>query len=113
MAQPATNTAGVLTGSGFIKYLEGCRRHEMEAYDAIHAAAGEVAAGIRRAGGRKWAVGIDTRLLARRLTRPMRHAADLHLEAAKALNVAAMIFNASLAPQTGSRGKQKVFDASK
>jgi hypothetical protein len=112
MPQPATNTAGILTGSGLIRYLEGCRKHEMEAYDSLHAAAGEIAVGIRRAGGRWWAAGVDVRLLARRLTRPIRHAADLHLEAAKALGTCAMILNGSL-PAGKTGGKRKEFDATK
>jgi hypothetical protein len=96
VAHPAQQMNKLMTGSGLLAYLEAVRRNELEAYDALMEAAQIVRVGIRRSGGRGWALGLDVRLLARRITRPIEHAADLHMEAAKALATSALIFRQTL-----------------
>lgn len=94
---PAKDMSGVLTGTGFLAYLEAQRRHEMEQYDALHEAAVRVRRGIiRYAKGRQGMMGIDVRIAARKITRPMHHAADMHLQAAKALSMTAQTYLGTL-----------------
>lgn len=111
MPNPARNLGDILKGSGFINFLNACRKDDMEAYDALHEAAQTVHQGIIRAGGgAAWAMGLDVRIVARRIRRAIQHAGDLHLEAAKAHGTAAAIYNATLgAPATGRRDA-KTFD---
>jgi hypothetical protein len=114
MPQPAQEQADIYTGKGWLAYLERCRKHDMEAYDALHSAAAEIQASIRRAGGRAWwTMGVDARVLARRMTRPVRHAADLHLESAKSYKTAARIFKESLSPSSAKQAGHKQFDPTK
>jgi hypothetical protein len=112
MPNPARNLSNVLKGSGFINYLNGCRKDDMEAYDALHEAAQTVYQGIVRAGGGAgWAMGLDVRIIARRIRRAIQHAADLHLEAARAHGTAAGIYNATLgAPAADRADATKTFD---
>lgn len=113
MANPARSLDGILTGSGFLAYLDACRKDDMEAYDALHQAAQVVYQGVRRAGGgAAWAMGMDVRVIARRLRRAIQHQADLHLEAAKAAGTAAAIYNATLGAPVATRADARAFNPS-
>lgn len=86
---PAKDISGILTATGLHAYIEGCRRFEMLQHDAYHMAASVLEQGIRRyAKGRKGMLGIDVKLAAQKVTKPIRHAGDMHGQAAKALTVA-------------------------
>lgn len=114
MANAARNLDGILTGSGFIDYLDLCRKDAMEAYDALHEASQLVYHGIRRAGhGAPWAMGLDTRVVARRIRRALQHAADMHLEAAKAESVAASTYHATVGTAVTGRPDSSAFDPTK
>jgi hypothetical protein len=112
---PAQDMGDILTGTGFLAYLEKVRKNEMEAYDALMEAAHLLRVAIRRSSpGRAWAFGVDNRVIARKITRPIVYMADCHLEAAKAAGVSAAIFRGSLAgPTSGSMAGGKSFDPNK
>lgn len=111
MANVARDLSGILTGTGFIAYLDKCRKDAVDAYDALCEAAEVVYRGVIRAGGGAvWAMGIDTRVVARRMRRAMRHAADLHLEAAKAEATAAAIYHATLGAPVTARVDAQTFN---
>lgn len=114
MANPARDLGGILTGSGFTAYIDKCRKDDVEAYDALCEAAETVYRGIVRAGGgATWAMGMDTRVIARRIRRAIMHSADLHLESAKALGVSAAIYNATLGSPPSTRSDARTFDPSR
>lgn len=114
MANPARDLSGILTGSGYTAYIDKCRKDDVEAYDALCEAAETVYRGIIRAGGgAAWAMGFDTKVIARRIKRAMMHSADLHLESAKALGTAAAIYNATLGSPPSARTDSRTFDPSK
>jgi hypothetical protein len=105
-AHASQDISAILSASGLQAYLEACRKQEMTDYDALHEAAVRLRKGIEKAGnGRWWAAGLDLKWVARKITRPMEHAADLHQEAAKALRVSWEIYLGTLgAPQDGKVG---------
>ena len=83
---PAQDISGVLTATGLHTYINGVRAHLMRGYDGMHEASAVLRRGIERSGGGQWwAMGVDLRWAARKITRPIDHAADLQMEAAKAL----------------------------
>lgn len=96
----------ILSATGLQAYLEASRRELMTDYDSLHEAAVRIRKGIEKSGaGRWWAAGLDLKWAARKITRPMEHAADLQQEAAKALLVSWEIYLGTLgAPQNGKVG---------
>src|SRR5690349_9397177 len=111
---PASDLGGILTGTGLRKYLEACRKDDMAAYDALHEAAATLKAGILRAGGgRKLAMGVDVRIAARRITKPILHAAELHLAAAKAHGTAWSVYMQTLGAPMPDKVSAKTFDPTK
>lgn len=111
---PATDLSDILTGSGLRKYLEACRKDDMEAYDALMEAAAQLRTAIVRAGGgNKMLFGADVRVIARKITRPIRHAAELHLQAAKANGTAWAVYMQTLGAPAPGGPKGRVFDPTK
>jgi hypothetical protein len=94
---PAKNVGAILTGSGFHAYIEACRAFEMVQHDALHAAASILEHGIRKyAKGRKGMLGVDVKLAASKIVRPIRHAANMHAQAAKALSTSWLNYQKTL-----------------
>jgi hypothetical protein len=109
---PANNTSGILTGTGLHAWIEACRRFEMAQHDAYHMAASILQKGIERyAKGRKGLMGMDVKLAARKITKPIRHVGDLHGEAAKALATAWMMYTKTIG--TPDKTPAGSFDPSK
>jgi hypothetical protein len=107
---PARDIDGILKGSVFLAYLAKCAAHDVSAYDALHEAATTIRKGIEKS-GKRWAFGFDVKWKAHQITRPLRHAADLHLESAKAYHVTRALFLGAFA----EAGKPKAgeFDPTK
>lgn len=99
---PANDFSGILTATGFTAYIEKCRRHQMAQRDALLEAAAVLRRGIEKTG--KWYLGgLDAKWAARKITRPIRHAAYLHEEAAKALSSSHAVYLGTF----GSAAKMK------
>lgn len=108
----AEDISGILTATGLQAYLEACRKQEMAAYDALHEAAVRLRKGIEKSGS-KWAMGLDVKWAARKICKPIDHAANLHLEAAIALRVSWEYYCGTIgAPKKGKVGSG-TFDPSK
>lgn len=108
---PAQQMADIFTGTGLVSYLEAGRLHAVAGYDAYQEAGHLLRAAIRNSGG-SWS--FDTRLLARRLCRPILFAGDLELEIARSLSAAGSVYRmwVSESSSGGNTGRTR-FDPSK
>lgn len=106
---PAGSLGDILTGTGYIKWLEDCAKAEFARADIYDEAATIVANGIKKQ-GRRWLRGADVHFAARRLTRPLRHAAACHHEAGRALMLAKSLYRMQFADATTERAKAGEFD---
>lgn len=82
---PAHDYSGIAKGSGFKAYIEKNRAMYMAQHDALLAAASHLEKLIQTK-GRWWLRNLDAKFMARKITKPMRHAAALSEEAARALS---------------------------
>lgn len=107
---PALDMGDIFTGTGLIAYLDNNRKHLVTGYDALQEMAAQLRAAIRNSGNTRLP-GMNQRVVARQITRPVQYAADLHLEAAKGLSTAGSRFRQYfLANETGGRGSGRTFD---
>lgn len=103
-AHPAQQIPDPLTVPDWFAYLERVRSHLIAGYDALEEAQEVIRYGVRHSGidGHAALLGLDIRVLARRVARPIGHAADLHLEAATALRTSEMLLRGAL-PSAGKK----------
>jgi hypothetical protein len=111
---PAQDIPDPLTVSAWFKYLEVIRGHLVTGYDALQEAEGIIRDGVLRSGieGHAAMLGFDVRLLARKVSRPIGHAGDLHLEAAKSLRTSEMLLRGAL-PESTKRRHPRALDVTK
>ncbi len=106
MAHPAMDTSGFEKGSAFRAYLERNRAHALAGEAGFRTAASEIRGLIRATAG------LDPRayLTARRIARPLVHAADLCLDEAKMFQLCLDIYRGAYPPvQAG--GQRAKFNA--
>jgi len=104
----------ILTATGLRAYLEQRRKTAMASHDELHEAAALLQRGIENMPGRWWAGGVDQKMLARRITRPLRYAADVEEAKAKALASVWAIYSSTIgAPQPAERTARTAFDPSR
>ncbi len=102
----------ILSGSGYVKWCRDQIKYHLTGYDAKMEAAAIVQRGIERS-GRRWLVGLDVKWTARRCVRPVKHAAALEWEAAKALSLALQLYQGAFAEATTERASAGEFDPRK
>lgn len=108
---PAMDHSGIYTATGLQAYLERNRRHLIAGYDATsESSAALKLAIVRMGGGNWWAMGIDTKWAAAKIARPIQHAADLQLEAGRALATAWEIYLGTLGQPGTKRGHAREFN---
>lgn len=103
MAHPSIDTSGFETGTGFVAYLERNRAHALAAETGYRAAAAEIRSLVRAAGsGQDRPMAI---MNARRISRPLLHAADLQLDEARMFSLCLSIYRGAFPPvhATGTR----------
>jgi hypothetical protein len=108
-----TDTNHVLTASGLQAWTEAFRKLDMQLYDIAQEGASLLRVGIRNMpGGNPYLMGMDKTTVARRVSKPVFHLANLHFEAAKAASAANRIYVVQFAkPKHVNAGK--VFDPTK
>jgi hypothetical protein len=80
-AHPAANAGDILTGTGFLTYLNRVRAHAIAGSDALSVAADTMSQGIRKSS--KIPGGIDKLLVSRRIKKGITHMSMLELEIAR------------------------------
>lgn len=102
MAHPAMDTSGFEKGSTFRAYLERNRQHTLAAEAGLRTAASEIRSLIRATGAHDPRVLLD----ARRIARPLTHAADLAVDQAKMFQLCLDIYRGVYPPvQAGTGGR--------
>lgn len=109
---PARDVSGILRATGLEAYLRKCAQHDVAAHDALHEAATLLRRGIERS-GKRWLMGLDVKWKAYQVTRPLRHAGDMHLESAKAYHVCLALYRGAFAEAARSRVLAGEFDPTK
>jgi hypothetical protein len=107
MAHPAMDTSGFEKGSAFRAYLERNRAHALAGEAGFRAAASEIRMLVRASGPH------DPRTLmaARRIARPLVHAADLSLDEAKMFQLCLDIYRGVFPPVQAGTGSRTRHDA--
>lgn len=106
---PAGDLGDILTGSGYLAWLDARIKEHLRRADIYEEAGTIVENGIRKA-GKRWLMGADTYFTARRCTRPLKHAAGLEYEGAKALSLARALYRGAFADATTERASAGEFD---
>lgn len=109
---PAGDLGDILTGSGYLAWLDARVKEHLARADIIEEVAVVVANGIKKA-GKRWLKGADTYFVARRVTRPIKHAAGLEYECAKAFSLARALYRGAFAEATTQRAGAREFDPTK
>jgi hypothetical protein len=111
---PAQDIPDPLTVTTWFRYLEVVRGHLVTGYDALQETAVIIKEGVLRSGleGHPALMGMDIRLLARKVARPVGYAGDLHIEAVKALRTSEMLLRGAL-PESGKRRHPRALDVTK
>jgi hypothetical protein len=108
MAHPAIDTSGFEKGSAFRAYLERNRAHALAGESGYRAAASEIRALVRASGGQ---YNMNAALNARRIARPLIHAADLCLDEAKMFQLCLDIYRGTFPPVQADTGARRRHDA--
>jgi hypothetical protein len=104
MAHPAT-TGDIYTPDGLKAYLDRQRAHALAGSDGYHAMAWELRRAVERMGNNsRFFGGTQTKFAARRLTRPLFHAAALAEDQAKMFALVWAIHNGIFVPQAEASG---------
>ena len=107
MAHPSLDTSGFEKGSAFRAYLERNRAHSLAAETGYRTAAAEIRALVRAAGP---GLNPNNALLARRIARPLIHAADLQLDAAKMFGLCLQLHQGAFPPVHATTGARRRHD---
>jgi hypothetical protein len=98
MAHPALDTAGIYTGSGLKAYLDRQRAHALVGSDAYRTVAWELRRAIERMGSGAFG-GPKAKLNARRMVRPLMHAASVGEDQARMFSLVWEIHNGIFVPE--------------
>lgn len=105
MAHPATNVGNIYNPDGLKAYIDRQRAHALAGADAYYATAWELRRAVERMGGKsRFLGGAQTKFAARRLSRPLFHAASLAEDQAKMFSLVWAIHNGIFVPQTEASG---------
>lgn len=99
----AADASDILKGSGLTKWQEGVRAEFVANHDALHEQAARLERGFKQR-AKKWALGLDARYLTLKVCRPIRHAADLQMESARAMVVSHTNYLATVGSEKGKAG---------
>jgi hypothetical protein len=104
MAHPANNTSEIFRPDGLKAYLDRQRAHALAGSDGYHAMAWELRRAVERMDKGSRFGGVQTKFAARRLTRPLFHAAALAEDQAKMFALVWAIHNGIFVPETEASG---------
>jgi hypothetical protein len=104
---PLMDTSDFEKGSAFRDYLEEARSVELECEAGLRAAAAEIRSLIR---ANKGQMNPNAYLIARRVSRPLVHAADLHVDAAKMMGLCLALHRGAFPPVNANTGMRRSHD---
>jgi uncharacterized protein YfaA (DUF2138 family) len=107
MAHPSLDTSGFEKGTAFRAYLERNRAHALAGEAGFRAAASEIRALVRGTGGRFSA---NSAIDARRIARPLTHAADLAVDQARMFQLCLDIYRGVYPPVHAGSGGRRTHD---
>ncbi len=107
MAHPAMDTSGFEKGSAFRAYLERNRAHALAGEAGFRAAASEIRALVRATSTYDPRASFN----ARRIARPLVHAADLCLDEAKMFQLCLDIYRGVFPPVQAGTGARRTHNA--
>jgi hypothetical protein len=107
MANPLLDVKDFHKGSAFRDYLERSRAHTLAGETGLRAAAAEIRALIRTDGSQ---MNPRAYLNARRIARPLIHAADLHDDAAKMFALCLALHRGAFPPVHATTGQRRSHD---
>jgi hypothetical protein len=107
MANPLLDINEFHRGSAFRDYLERSRAHTLAGETGLRSAAAEIRNLIRANGNN---MNPQTYLNARRISRPLLHAADLHNDAAQMFALCLALHRGAFPPVSATTGQRRSHD---